>query len=150
MEHSTFKDGYDIVVEDQWRRKYHFKIASFFVPTGLVSEALEVKDEGPGYEFRILSHADSDPEAAEEELIKKVKRGLNRRHLKKRGGKWEIGARNILRGRIEYNDDFSDTEYDRIFIIDGQRITIEQFGGMLEPYEGFNFNFKIIDSSDDK
>ena len=55
----------------------------------------------------------------------------------------------MLRGRIEWNDDFSDTEYDRVFIIDGKRITIEEFGQMLEPYEGFHFQFKILDPCDD-
>jgi hypothetical protein len=54
LERGTLIEGYDIVVEDQWRRKYNFKIASFLIPTGLVSEALEVRDEGPGYEFRIF------------------------------------------------------------------------------------------------
>lgn len=30
----------------------------------------------------------------------------------------------MLRGRIEWNDDFSDTEFDRVFVIDGKRITV--------------------------
>ena len=38
----------------------------------------------------------------------------------------------MLRGRIEWNNDFSDTEYDRVLIIDGTRITIEEFGQMFE------------------
>lgn len=129
--HNTLESGADLIIKDQWKREYHFKIASFPVPTGLASEATEVKeDDSPGYMFNILSDFDTDPEIAKERLIRKIKRGINRRHLKKRKGSWEIGGRNMLRGRIEWNDDFSDTEYDRVFVIDGKGITIEEFGRM--------------------
>jgi len=148
--HSTLESGRDLIIKDQWKRDYHFKIASFPVPTGLASEAIEVKeDKSVGYMFNILSYFDTDPELAEERLIRKIKRGINRRHLKKRNGKWEIGGRNMLRGRIEWNDDFSDTEYARVFVIDGKRITMEEFGRMFEPWEGGHFQFKILDRCDD-
>ena len=147
--HSTLKSGEDLIIRDQWNRKYHFKIASFPVATGLASEAIEVKeDHSPGYIFNILSDFDTDPDIAKETLIRKIKRGINRRHLKRRDGKWEIGGRKMLRGRIEWNDDFSDTEYDRIFVIDGKRITIEEFGGMFEEWEGWHFQFQILDRCD--
>ena len=41
--HSTLESGEDLIIKDQWQREYHFKIASFLVPTGLASEAIEVK-----------------------------------------------------------------------------------------------------------
>lgn len=148
--HSTLESGEDLIIKDQWQREYHFKIASFLVPTGLASEAIEVKENNESrYIFNILSDFEIDPELAKEKLIRKIKRGINRRHLKKRNGKWEIGGKDMLRGRIEWNDDFSDTKYDRVFTIDGKRITIEEFGQMLEPYEGFHFQFKILDPCDD-
>lgn len=147
--HSTLESGEDLFINDQWKREYHFKIASFPVPTGLASEAIEVKEDiMSGYIFNILSDFDTDPIIAKERLIRKIKRGINRRHLKKRGGKWEIGGRNMLRGRIEWNDNFSDTKYDRVFIIDGKRITIEEFGHMFEPWEGWHFQLKILDRCD--
>ncbi len=148
--HSTLESGRDLIIKDQWKREYHFKIASFPVPTGLASEAIEVKEGKSGeYIFNILSDFDTDPELAEERLIRKVKRGINRRHLKKENGEWEIGGMNMLRGRIEWNDDFSDTESGRVFVIDGNRITMEEFGRMLEPWEGWNFQLKILDRCDD-
>jgi len=148
--HSTLESGKDLIIKDQWKRKYHFKIASFPVPTELASEAIEVKKgKSIGYKFNILSDFDTNPEVAEERLIRKVKRGINRRHLKKQNGKWEIGKRNILRGRIEWNDDFSDTVHDRVFVIDGKRITMEKFVRMLEAWEGWHFQFKILDHCDD-
>ena len=90
--HSTLRSGRDLIIKDQWKREYHFKIASFPVPTGLASEAIEVKEGKSGeYIFNILSDFDTDPELAEERLIRKIKRGINRRHLKKENGEWEIG-----------------------------------------------------------
>lgn len=74
----------------------------------------------------------TDPEFAKKQLIKKIKKGINRRHLTKLGGKWRIGKKDILRGRILWNDDFKDTSYDRVFIIDGKRITMENFIKMFE------------------
>ncbi len=148
--HSTLESGEDLFIKDQWKREYHFKIASFPVPTGRASEAIEVKEDNSlGYMFNILSDFDTNPEIEKERLIRKIKRGLNRRHLKKRNGKWEIGRREMLRGRIEWNDDFSDTKYDRVFVIDGKRITMEVFGDMFEPWEGWHFQFKILDRCDD-
>ncbi len=148
--HSTLKSGKDLIIKNQWKREYHFKIASFPVPTGLASEAIEVKEDSSfGYTFNILSDFDTDSQVAEERLIKKIKRGINRRHLKKENGQWKIGKRDMLRGRIEWNDDFSDTEYDRVFVIDGKRITMEEFGRMFEVWEGWHFQFKILDHCDD-
>jgi len=148
--HSTLKSGEDLVVKDQWNREYRFKIVSFPAPTGLASEAVEVReDDSPGYVFNILSDLDTDPDHAKERLTRKIKRGLNRRHLKKREGKWEIGGRDMLRGRIEWNNDLSDTGYDRVFVIDGKRITVEEFGQMLGPYEGWHFQFRMKDCYDE-
>ena len=112
-------------------------------------EAIEVrKDNAPGYQFNSLSSFDADPAVAEQAFIKKIRKGLNQRHLKKAGPEWEIGDRGILRGRIEWNNDFSDTDLERVFVIDGKRITIEEFGRMLESYEGWRFQFRILDPSE--
>ena len=60
-----------------------------------------------------------------------------------------ISERMMLRGRIEWNDDFEDTQYDRVFIIDGKRITIEEFSKMFEEWEGWHFQLKILDAYDE-
>jgi len=70
--------------------------------------------------------------------------------LKKKYGRWEIGSKDMLRGRIDSNDDLSDTEYDKAFFIDGKRITIEDFIGMLDPLEGFHFHLRILSAYDDE
>jgi hypothetical protein len=60
-----------------------------------------------------------------------------------------IGKGDILRGRMEENLDYPESKFTRFFVIDGKRITIEQFAEMIEPYTGFNFKFEIIDPSDE-
>ena len=149
MGHSTLRDGKDMIIRDQWKREYRFRILTWRGPTGLVTEAIEIKEDGThGYDFWILSDFEADLAAAESKLIRKVKRGLNRRHLTKRDGEWEIGKRGILRGRIGYN--FEDPDFNQVLVIDGKRITIEEFGKMLDTYEGWNFVFKIVDPGDDE
>ena len=146
---SSFKFGEEIVVKDQWKRDYIFKILLYELPTGFSLEAKETRqDELPGYEFNLFLDFDEDIEFGKEMLIRKIKRGLNRRHLIKEDGKWEIGKRDMLRGRIEWNDDFSDTNYNRVFVVDGKRVTMEKFGEMFERWEGWHFKFKIIDRYD--
>ena len=147
--HSTLESGEDMMIKDQWKRVHHFKVAAFELPAGLIAEAIEVKKGMPqGYYFKMMFDFGTDPEIAKEYLIIKVRRGINRRHLRKRDGKWIIGNKQILRGRIEWNDDFEDTAYDRVFIIDGKRITMEQFSQMFEEWEGWHFEFKILDPYD--
>ena len=138
--HSTLEEGYD----------FHFKILSFLVPSGLSSEAIEVTNDGsPGYIFSILSDFDTETEEAEERLKEKIKKGINKRHIKKKRDSWEISDKQKLVGRVEWNDDDSDTEYENIFVIDGKRITFETFATMLRTFEGWQFKMEIIDPSND-
>ena len=88
---------------------------------GVFHNTLKDGEDELGYKFNILLDPDTVPEVAREILIMKIKKGINRRHLKKRGDSWKIGAKDVLRGRIESNDDFSDTEFERVFVIDGKR-----------------------------
>lgn len=147
--HSTKDDGDDYFIYNRWKKKYHFKIARFLVPTGMAYEALEVKeDDSIGYEFNSLYSLDDDQDLAMEEFLKKIKKGLNQKHIKKRGSEWVINSKNMLRGKIDWSEDLQDTAFSKVFIIDGKRITIEDFVRMIDSYEGWRFEFKIKDPSD--
>ena len=148
--HSTLETGEDFHIKDRWKREYHFKIASFPIPDGIMSEAIEVKkDNTAGYEFRILSDWNADIELTEKRLKTIIKKKINKKHLKRRNGQLEIEQYKIVEGRIGYINDPSKTDFDRTFVIDGKEITVEEFVRMLECYEGWGFQFKIVDSCDE-
>jgi hypothetical protein len=150
--HSTLDEGYDFFITDKWKKKYHFKISTFEVPSGLLSEAIEVIVSSPKSEprtFQVLSDFDADIEKAEMLLKAKIKKGINQRHIKIENGELTICDDEVLRGKIGWTKDLSDTEFNTIFEIDGKRITIEKFLDLLAPYGGFNFKFKIYDPSED-
>ncbi len=146
--HSTLEEGYDFCITDKWSKKFHFKIATFPGPSGLVSEAIEVDNSSP-YTFSIFSDSEADIEHCELLLKAKIKRGINRRYLEENNRKIEINENMELAGRIEYNDDVSDSNFEKNFVIDGKKITIEKFTEMLDSYEGWNFKFKIFDRFDE-
>ncbi|MBU1633263.1 hypothetical protein KJ762_02000 [bacterium] len=150
--HSTLDEGYDFFITDRWKKKRHFRISTFPVPVGYLSEAIEVvkgKGKEP-YMFSILSDFDSDLEQAELMLKAKIKKGINRRHLVQDGNRLRVSDDQILRGRITSTDDFSDTRFDRIFVVDGRKITMEMLYELLEEYVGWNFKLSIHDRTDDE
>lgn len=149
--HSTLGEGFDFLITDQWGVKRHFKISSFPVGTGLQTEAIEVVDNKNGrepYIFNILSDFDSVREYAELMMREKIKRGINVRYLESVDGKWEIGDKLELVGRIDPNNDIEPSGFELGFVIDGQRITVEEFMRMVGPYGGWNFHFKLNDDFD--
>ncbi len=150
--HNTLKEGYDFFITDKWNKKYHFKIATFDVPSGLLSEALEVINNNKDFEprvFQILSDFDGDIEKAEFQLKAKIKKGINRRYLHLKDGKYAICDDYELAGRFLWDDNLNNSRFDFFFEIDGKRITIEKFIDLLQGFEGWNFKFQIIDSTDD-
>lgn len=109
--HNTLEQGYDFNVIDNWGKKYHFKIASFAVPSGLLSEAIEVVEESMENFPRtvhVLSKFNENVEKAEMVLKTKIKNTINRRHLFLENGQLQVTKDEILRGTISWSDNFSD------------------------------------------
>lgn len=148
--HSTLEQGYDFYITDNWKKKYHFKISTFAVPSGLLSEAIEVTDSNTVLRtFRVLSEFKADIEKSELLLKAKIRKGINQKHLNIVEGEISIGDDQILRGAIGSTNNLSDTGFNTILEIDGKRITIEEFVKMLDVFGGFNFKFQIVDSADE-
>jgi len=149
--HSTLDEGSDFFITDHWGDKHHFKISSFPVGTGLQTEAIEVVDNKNGrepYIFNVLSDFDSDKSYAELMMREKIKRGVNVRYMDLRDGNWEIGDEWELAGRIDPINDFDASSFGLGFVVDGQRITVEELMRMVGPYGGWNFHLKLNDDFD--
>ena len=150
--HSTLDEGYDFFITDKWNKKNHFKIATFEVPSGLLSEAYEVIDSNLDNEprvFHILSNFGSDIEKAELQLKDKIKKGINKRYLNNKDGNYSIGDDLKVAGRILWDDNLKNSKFDYFFQIDGKKITIEKFIDLLEGVDGWNFKFQIFDTTED-
>ena len=99
--------------------------------------------------YEVLSDFDEDVEKAELLLKAKIKKDINRKHLIIDDGKVDFYDEHILRGRIEGAEGIPGSTNGKIFMVDGKRITIEQFIKLIQPCEGFNFKFEIFNPSDD-
>ena len=143
--HSTLDEGYDFFITDKWGNKKHFKIATFEVPSGFIESNI---DDEPRV-FHILSNFDSDIEKAELQLKEKIKKGINKRYLDNKDGDISILDGLEVAGRILWDDNLDNSNFDYFFQVDGKKITIEKFIDLLKGVEGWNFKFQIIDTTDD-
>lgn len=149
---NTLEEGYDYYTTDRWENKYHFRILTFEVPSGLESEAVQMLDKQTGrepYIFQVLGGFDADIDELELSLKAKIQKGINKRYLTLLDGQYVLSSEEKLFGRIEFNSDLSNTGFESVFVVDGKRITIEQFVHMLGGTEGFNFSFQLHDPSDE-
>lgn len=119
--------------------------------TGLVSEAIEVvkSDEQEPYEFAVLSPFDTDIEYAELQLKAKIKRGINKRYLTTHEGVLSLTKDNELVGRIAWNEDPDTADHSMALVVDGKRVTKEEFWKILSQYEGWQFKLKIVDRTEE-
>ncbi|HMA65742.1 MAG: hypothetical protein ACM31E_04580 [Fibrobacterota bacterium] len=147
--HSTLEEGYDFIITDKWKTERHFKISSFPCPGGLLSEALEVvnnKNAEP-YIFSILSQFDTDIEYAELQLKAKIKRGIDKKYLKNLQGHLILGEDDELFGRIDWDSNADDGSM--ILVVDGKRLTKDEFWELLKSYEGWQFRMQIVDRTEE-
>ncbi len=99
-----------------------------------------------GYEFQVLGHALDDPMERFQELLGKMRRALNRRHLAYEEDRCHISDE-VVRGRISW-DEASDG-LAPLLSIDGRPVRWDEFGKMLMTFEGWQFKLKIFDLSDE-
>ena len=89
-----------------------------------------------GYVFRAFSVV--DPFHALGDLRKRIPKLLSIRHLVERHGRMTL-THDRLRGHIS----------DGGVVVDGTFLTFEQLADLIQTYEGFQFDLKIVDSSDE-
>ena len=117
-------------------KKRTFDLELTELPHGYVCIARESGKNGDGYQFQSFSRI--DPLECLSQLRKKIPKLLSVRHLVKEQGSLQPGH-DRLRGRIGYGG----------VVIDGQLITFEELANMIQTYEGFQFDLRFVDPSDD-
>ncbi len=155
--HSTLDEGYDYFVTDRWNNQLHFKISTFEVPSGWLSEAVEVLDatsENEPRVFQVLTTFDSDwdTDDAELQLQDKIEKGVNKRYLQRVNGQYRWADDNeslTIAGRIVWENEIRNSRFDFFLQVDGKKVTIEEFVELLEEVQGWNFKFQVIDMTDD-
>lgn len=122
---------------------HEFHLRSRLFGPGVALDAFELRG---GYQFQIIGEPNEDPLALLQRLVEKIRRALSTKYL--RPG--ELGlqiADAIVQGRIEW-DDGHDGPVPRL-IIDGREVTWEEFGHLLMSFEGWQFQLKIFDKSEE-
>jgi hypothetical protein len=144
---NTLVEGYDFFIKDEFNKEYHFKIASFPTPTGLLSEAIEfTENHSPGHTFSLMSSFDTDVEFAELMLKEKIKKGINQKYHYSAINKKLIEKKSLC-GRIEPHYGQLNSKYHKALLIDDTMLTIEEFAELIDQLRGFEFEFRIKDAS---
>ncbi len=117
-------------------RTRKFTLEQFPVPSGYGVCASEDVEGDDGYVFRAFSTV--DPFHALGDLRKRIRKMLSVRHLVEQDGRMSL-THDRLRGRIDYGG----------VVVDGIFLTFDRLAELIQTYEGFQFDLKIVDSSDE-
>lgn len=125
-------------------RAHRFRYRLWRAPTGIVAEAEEAdRAPGDGYHFKVMGPHDAIVDRLLEALRVHMLRGLGRLHLEPhpRSEGWLV-AGDTVTGRLEWSE--AGLPYD--VVVDGRRLSWEEFGRAMEPFEGWEFTLRIEDT----
>ena len=115
----------------------HFVISYFPASLGFGVQAKEETNDREGFFFREFDA--TSPYLALGRVRGRIEKALATCHIEQREpGDFRLTHR-TLRGRISHSDG------QLAFVIDGHLLTLEQFGKMVETFEGFEFRMDIRD-----
>ena len=120
-------------------RTRHFRTRLEETPGGLCAEAVE-QGKDDGYRFKVVVATGATGQALWE-LREKMHRILNTRHLERdeKTGAW-LMTHDVLRGWVTCGEDHGLPR----LVVDGKPLTWEEVGRMMEVYEGFEFELRIL------
>ncbi len=114
-----------------------FTLEQYPVPGGGYGvAAIEDAAGDDGYVFRAFSVIDAFHALGD--LRKRIPKLLSIRHLVNRHGRMTL-THDRLRGRISYGG----------VVVDGVFLTFDKLAELVQTYEGFQFELRIVDPSDD-
>ncbi len=95
-----------------------------------------------GYRLALLGPHDADVGSMFDQLRRRLRDAISRQYLERSGhrGGWIMRGTEV-EGRLVWRDD--GRGYD--VVVDGRRLSWEEFGAVLEPFEGWTFRLSIRD-----
>jgi hypothetical protein len=130
---------------DGLQHEFHFRIR--LLGTFLSLTAFELRDQEPGgYRFEILGEPECDVLALLGQLVEKIRCGLDVKQLTVGANGPQMAANSVV-GRIEWDE--SENGELPLVVIDGKAMSWADFGRMLTPFEGFQFQMNIGERSDE-
>lgn len=125
-----------------------FDINKRIMGTGVFWEAVEANDgKFDGYKFEVDAEMDGDQHEAVQKLYSKIHKGLQMKYIETKtleGHKVYSLYKDEIVGRIEW-----DSDNGTVFIIDGKKYSLKEFGKIMNSREGFNFKLMIYDPTED-
>ena len=116
-------------------RTRNFTIQRDELPWGYGVSAVEDEEGDDVYEFRAFSAVDAFHALGL--LRKKIAKMLSVRHLSEQDGQLSL-THDRLRGRVAYGG----------VVVDGIFVTFDRLAELIQTYEGFQFDLRIVDPSD--
>jgi hypothetical protein len=145
FEHIRFEP---IVMTDSSGGTHEFHFQTRLLGALVTLEAFELLDGHPGgYRFQVIGNPEDDLLVLLGRLIEKMRRALSVKHIEDGELGWHITDQQVVRGLVDW-DDASDGRVP-LLIIDGRKITWEEFGRMLMSFEGWQFKLEIRDISEE-
>ena len=112
-------------------------ISYFPTSLGFGVQAEEEGKDGKGYFFREFDSM--SPYLALGRIRGRIRQMLSVRHIERREAKDFQATHQTVRGRISYSSE------EVAFVVDGQFLTLRQFGKMVETFEGFEFQLDFLE-----
>ncbi len=129
-------------------RPHRFRFRLWRAPTGVSADAAEIDcPTGEGYRFTLLGQHDADIDALLDSLREQIKAGVSRVDLTPNPHRegWILAGETVS-GRFEWND-AGDHDQPYAVVIDGRRLSWEEFGNAFEGLEGWGFTLHLDDLS---
>lgn len=127
-------------------RSHRFRFRVWRSPTGIVVDAQEADvPDGDGFHFKLMGAHDADVASLVDRLRRRMRAGISRTNLEPhpRGEGW-IATGDEIVGRLAHSNT---AKGGRPFdvVVDGRRLSWEEFGRALDPFEGWDFTVRVDD-----
>ena len=127
--------------------EFHFRTL-LFGDDRLSLEAFELESDGDpgGFKVHVLGDPNGDPFALLAKLVGKMRRLVSMKHVRNDSAGLQIIDQTV-RGRVEW--DHVENANTPCVVVDGKRISWDDFGAMLMAFEGWQFKLELRDPGDE-